>query len=328
VEFRREQLTAELLDPRQGFERARLPLEIRWDPLTGQSCRLLPEGSLPPPESQDLEAMAAETRTDCPFCAELIETVTPRLPAEVWPEGRIRRGEALLFPNLVPYSKWSSVSVYSPDRHLLRLDELTPALIGDNLMTQVAFARAVLEHDPSSEWLSVNANQLPPSGSSIFHPHLQGSANPVPTTLQHLLAELGPAGLAEYVELERRDGERLIASTGRVEWMAAFAPVGPAELRAFVTGVSSPEELDEATVGELADGLSSALRLYASLGFQSFNMALTGRPLILRLVGRAYFGPLLRSDAMWSERLHWEAATDLRPETVAERGREFLSGRS
>jgi hypothetical protein len=45
---------------------------------------------------------------------------------------------------------------------------------------------------------------------------------------------------------------------------------------------------------------------------------------VLRLVGRAYFGPLQRSDAMWSERLHWEAATDLAPEKVAERGRELV----
>jgi UDPglucose--hexose-1-phosphate uridylyltransferase len=325
VEFRREEFTAELLDPRRGFERIRLPVEVRWDPLTGQSCRLLPEGSLPPPELQDLEALAEQTRPTCPFCAERIETVTPRFPPELLPEGRIRCGEALLFPNLVPYAKWSAVSVYSPDRHLLRLDELTPGLLADNLMAQVEFARAVLRHDPSSRWVSVNANQLPPSGSSIFHPHLQGSANPEPATVQRLLAQ---AELPEYVEQEREDGERLVSSTGRVDWIAAFAPVGPAEIRAFVEGASSPEELDEAAVGELADGLSHALRLYASLGFQSFNMALTGSPFVFRLVGRAYFGSLLRSDAMWSERLHLEAATDIWPEVVAERGREIFSARS
>jgi hypothetical protein len=132
-------------------------------------------------------------------------------------------------------------------------------------MSQVTFARAVLRHDPSSQWVSVNANQLPPSGSSIFQPHLQGSANPVPTTVQRLLADLGPARVREYVELERHDGERLIASTERVEWMTAFAPVGPAEIRGFVADAASPEELDEAAVAELADGLSRMLRLYASL---------------------------------------------------------------
>jgi galactose-1-phosphate uridylyltransferase len=328
MELRRERVTAELLDPREGFERSKSQLEIRWDPLTGQSCRLLPEGSLPPPELQDLAALAERTRPTCPFCAERVESATPRFPPEVWPEGRIRRGEALLFPNLVPYSKWSSVSVYSPRRHVLRLDELTPSLLADNLAAQVSFARAVLRHDPSSQWVSVNANQLPPSGSSIFHPHLQGSASPVPTTVQRLLADLGPAALREYLRLERQDGERLIASIGRVEWVAAFAPVGPAEIRAFVADAASPEDLDEAAVAELAHGLSQALRLYEALGFQSFNLALSGAPaagshplLVLRLVGRAYFGPLLRSDAMWSERLHWETATDLAPEMVAERGR-------
>src|ERR687888_2446728 len=318
LELRRELITAELLDPRHGFHRIRLPLEVRWDPLTGQSSRILPEGSLPPPERQDLDALAAQTQPTCPFCAERIDSHTPRFTPELWPEGRIRFGEALLFPNLVAYSKWSSVSVYSPQRHLLRLGELTPSLLADNLMSQLTFARAVLRHDPESRWVSINANQLPPSGSSIFHPHLQGSANPEPTTVQRLLDE---ADVRAYVELERRDGERLIGSTGRVAWMAAFAPVGPAELRAFVDG-----ELDETAVAELADGLSRALRLYASLGFQSFNLALTGG--VLRLVGRAYFGPLLRSDAMWSERLHWEAATDIAPETVAERGRELFSRRS
>ena len=61
------------------------------------------------------------------------------------------------------------------------------------------------------------------------------------------------------------------------------------------------------------------LRLYSAFGFQSFNAALAGG--VLRLVGRAYFGELLRSDAMWSERLHWEAATDIAPESVAELAR-------
>lgn len=186
--------------------------------------------------------------------------------------------------------------------------------------------------------MSVNANQLPPSGSSIFHPHLQGAVNPFPTTAQRLLEQAGSARVREYLELERREGERVVASTGRVDWIAGFAPVGPAEIRAFVSEASSPEELDEPVVEELAFGLSSALRLYASLGFQSFNLALAGTlagsrgPLVLRLVARECFGSLLRSDAMWSERLHWEAATDLAPEEIARRGREVfspgLSGRS
>ena len=72
--------------------------------------------------------------------------------------------------------------------------------------------------------------------------------------------------------------------------------------------------------------------LYARLGHQSFNLAVYGAPsrkpdamLAVRLVARAYFGPLQRSDVMWSERLHAEAVTDVNPEQIAELGRASFS---
>jgi UDPglucose--hexose-1-phosphate uridylyltransferase len=328
VEFRREPFTAEWLDPRRGFARTPTSAEVRWDPLTGQSCRLLPEGSLPPPVAQDLAELADESRASCPFCAERIDHETPLFPAEVSPSGRIRVGDAVLFPNLVPYAKWSSVSVYSPERHLLPLDELTPRLIGDNLTAQVEFARAVVAHDPDSAWVSINANQLPPAGSSIFHPHLQGSAHPLPTSAQRQFAELEPGRVRAYLEREREAGERLIGSSGPVEWLASFAPVGLAEIRAFLTGATSIVDVDQEAVAAVASGLSAVFRLYSRLGFQGFNLALHGAAVeseepmsVLRVVGRAYVGPLQRSDVMWSERLHAELATDLKPETVADLAR-------
>jgi UDPglucose--hexose-1-phosphate uridylyltransferase len=335
MEFRRERFTAEWLDPRREFAATRASGEVRWDPLTGQSCRLLPEGSMPPPVAQDLAALAEQSRPSCPFCPERVELETPRFPAEVRPSGRIGVGEALLFPNLLPYAKWGSVSVYSPARHLLPLDELTPGLIADNLAAQVEFARAVVAHDPASAWVSVNANQLPPSGSSIFHPHLQGSAHPVPTTAQRLFAELEPGRLRSYLEQERESGNRVIGSRGPAEWLASFAPAGLAEVRAFVTGAASTVDLGEEGIAALAAGLSTVLGVYARFGLQSFNLSLHGvalgggeAMLLLRIVGRAYFGPLQRSDVMWSERLHMEAVTDLRPETVTDLARSMFHGNS
>ncbi|MGZ4441235.1 MAG: hypothetical protein ACXVZN_12830, partial [Gaiellaceae bacterium] len=311
------------------FERRRLPVEIRRDPLTGHTSRLLPAGSLQPPARLELEQLAEQSRDGCPFCAERVEEVTPRFPPELWPEGRIRRGEALLFPNLVPYARWSSVSIYSPRRHFLPLAELSAELLSDNLAAQVAFARAVLDHDPESRWASVNANHMPPSGSSIFHPHLQGTADPRPTTMQRLLADVPSERYRGYVDAERRLGERYLGATGGVEWLASFAPIGPAELRAFVFDAASPADLDDGRVAELGRGLARALAVYAELGFQGFNLALYGAPpgtrgypLNLRLVARSTIGALRRSDVMWSERLHWEAATDLAPEALAETARQ------
>lgn len=315
MNFRRERFVATFLDPRRAFAAVETPLEVRWDPLTGASSRILSAGSIPPPERHDLQALAEQTRPTCPFCSERLETETPRFPSQIAARGRFRCGEAVLFPNLVPYAKWSSVSVYSPERHCIPIEELTPRLLADNLTSQLEFARAVTAHDPSSAWISINANHLPPSGSSIFHPHLQGSGSPVPSTMQRRLAD---APLTDYVTLER-EGERHIATGAAVEWMASFAPIGPAEIRGFVSDVPSVAELDHETVEEVADGISRILRVYAELGYQSFNLALTGS--LVRLVARAYYGSLARSDAMWSERLHWEAATDLAPESVAELAR-------
>ena len=274
----------------------------------------------------DLEALAAETRMSCPFCSERIESATPRFGPELVPDGRIRRGEAILFPNVLAYAKYSAVSVYSPARHFLPLEQLTAKLVADNLTAQVAFAAAVVRADPGARWASVNANHMLPSGSSLFHPHLQGSVDPAPTTMQRLLAEVPPSGFRAYLDAERRDGARYLGSTGRVEWLASFAPMAPGELRAFVTGVSSPAELDASYAAELGHGLATALGLYAELGFTSFNMAVYGAPpgtpgylLNLRLVARSSLKPLYRSDATYLERLHWEAAVDVIPEELAAR---------
>lgn len=299
MKLRSERFVATFLDPRQEFAAVEVPVEVRFDPLTGRSARLLPEGSIPAPALHDLDELAEQTRATCPFCTDALERETPRFP---WGDGRIRRGEAVLFPNLVPYAPWSSVSVYSPDRHRLALDEITPALLADNLAAQVEFGRAVAQ-----EWFSINANHLPAAGSSIFHPHLQGAASPVPTNAQRELAE---SPVADYLALER-NGERHIASRDGVDWFASFAPEGIGEVRAFLPA------LDEEHTAELARGVVDVLQVYAELGFESFNLALTGPPWILRLVARAYFGAAERSDVMWSERLHDEVATDLAPERLA-----------
>lgn len=326
MEFERRSVSMEILDPARDFRPVTIQMEQRWDPLTGQGCRLLPPLNLFPPAEAGWTEMVMGAAPGCPFCPDRIEVVTPRFPEGIVGGGRLRRGEALLFPNLHPYARYSSVAVFSPGRHLLPLAEMTPALVGDNLAVQVAFARAVSRHDPETSWVSVNANHLPPSGSSVLHPHTQGSVHPFPTTIQRLLAGLPAQWMTDYVAAERRAGARYLGSTGTVEWIVSFAPTGPAELRAVVPGVGSPEELGEDQVAELGAGIATALTFYAELGFASYNLALygTGRSttqvaMLLRMVCRSNPSPWYRSDVMWLERLHAETAVDLWPEDVAAR---------
>jgi galactose-1-phosphate uridylyltransferase len=240
--------------------------------------------------------------------------------------GRVKRGEALLFPNLHPYARYSSVAVFSPRRHLLPLAEMTPTLVGDNLGAQVEFARAVGRYDAEALWVSLNANHLPPSGSSVLHPHTQGSIHPFPTAMQRLLSELPADALVDYIAAERAAGRRYLGSTGTVAWVTSFAPAGPAELRAVLAGAGSPEQLDDERVAELGSGIATALNFYAELGFSSYNLALYGTPseaaepaMLLRMVCRSNPRPWYRSDVMWLERLHGDAAVDIWPEDIADR---------
>jgi UDPglucose--hexose-1-phosphate uridylyltransferase len=326
MELRRRVLSAEILDPRHDFERRTVPVEVRWDPLTGHAARVLPERGLMPRSEIDLEALAAEFAEHCPFCPSRLDHQTPRFPPSVSAEGRFRRGSAVAVPNLFPYSQFSSVTIYASALHYLPLSAMTDELVADNLAAQVDFVCAAIDADPEASWASINANHMLPSGSSLFHPHTQGSVDPVPTTMQRLLTDTPAERFDAYLHAERADGARHLGSSGRVEWLAAFAPLAPCELRAFVAGVASPAELDDALVRELGAGIARALNLYAELGFESFNMAIYGAPsgtpgypLNLRLACRSNLKPYYRSDATFFERLHWEAAVDIAPEEFAAR---------
>ena len=321
----RRRLEGALLHPGHDFELTPCVVELRRDPLTGQTARVLDGSRLMPAADFDLAPVAEDARASCPFCAERLEAMTPRLRPEIAPEGRIRQGEAVLFPNLLPYAKHSSVSVYGADRHFLPLAAMTSRLVADNLATQVEFERAVIRHDPESDWASISANHMLPSGSSVFHPHLQGSVDPVPMTMQRLLTDVPEDRYREYLDAERAAGERHLGSSGRVEWLASFAPLAPGELRAFIAEVASPAELNAELIEELGQGIAIALNLYAEMGYESFNLAIYGAPpgmpgypLNLRIACRSNLRPLYRSDATYLERLHWEAAVDLTPEEVAE----------
>jgi UDPglucose--hexose-1-phosphate uridylyltransferase len=314
-----------MVDPASGAL-TRTPVEVRIDPLTGHSSRILPERGLMPMNEFDLEAFARENEARCPFCPDRFERLTPKLPEALHPGGRIERGDAVLFPNLHAYSSHSCVSIYSPRLHYLPLSAMTDRLLEDNLAVQVAYANAVIAADPDSRWASINANHMLPSGSSLFHPHLQGIVDSVPTTLQRMLADVPAARFDAYLEAERRAGERHLGTTGEIEWLVSFAPIAPAELRAFVRNASSPAELDPSLIAELAHGLVLALSAYAEMGFESFNLAIygapprtAGYPLNLRLACRSNLKPFYRSDSTFLERLHWEGAIDIAPEHVAER---------
>ncbi|MBX6378565.1 MAG: hypothetical protein IRY95_08450, partial [Clostridia bacterium] len=146
VEFRRTALRHRYLDPRRGFAPTEVEAEVREDPLTGETCRvILLKGFrvARPPDADARVASLRATLTSCPFCPGVLENRTPRFEPDLFPEGRLRRAEAVAFPNLMPFDAYACVVVLSAD-HFVTPSQLGPARIRDGLVLAVTFLRRVL----------------------------------------------------------------------------------------------------------------------------------------------------------------------------------------
>lgn len=306
--------------------------ELRWrrDPLTGRSARLLTGVKLQPAARPDLATLTAPPAF-CPFCAQYLERATAEFPGELTDQGRIRHGRAVVVPNVLAYATHSAVGIYDPGHHFLDLDELTAPVVGDALAAMVEHTRAVRRMDPSAVWGSINANYLPPSGSSLVHPHLQSAHDACGTTGQRVMVERsaawgGARSFWQDLVDHEQDGPRWVGRRGRVAWLTPFAPMGFHEVWAVVDGAHDLTDLDAADLGALGEGLAKVFATYRQWNLTSFNFALLGGGpapdneryhLVLKVVTRSNAEPMYRSDATFFERLHDEAMIDLSPEEVA-----------
>lgn len=327
IEHRITARVPELTNPTNTLE---VPLSIRVDPLTGHTSRIVSGTKLSPTERPDLTELTADPPF-CPFCAGTIERATGTFAAEVAPEGRIRRGNAVVVPNVLAYSEFSSVGLYDTTRHFLDLPDLTASRVGDLLGALVEYTTAL--HRIRPMWSSINANYLPPSGSSLIHPHAQSAHDDVGTTLQRLLVERSAAwsGSSERVSYwdellaQEQDGPRWVGRIGRVSFLTPFSPIGFHEVWAVVDGCLDVEQLTDADCADLGTGMSRVFGAYHDLSLTSFNWALYGGgptpsssfSTLLRIVSRSNAEPMYRSDVTYFEKLHSEAMIDLAPEDLA-----------
>jgi len=330
IRFRSEKVEARCATP-DGSQSGVRSLEVRFDPLLGTTSRIAEGVKL---QKSDAAAVKRFQLPDlsCPFCAEKIDRVTPCISPNVSRERRIRIGETVLFPNLVPYSQYAAVAVFTL-RHWLGIDEFSSGLIADNLTACNRYIRDVYASDSQARYCAWNVNYLFPSGGSLPHPHAQVFLDPFPTTMMRLQFEAGKKYWEEngtnywedLVATERERGERFAWEAGSTAWMSAFAPIGFNEVRAVVRGRENLLQLEEGDVAYVAEGLARVLQWYRSLGYDSFNLSLYSGPLEgarwfcvnLAIVTRSAMLPYYRSDAMHLERLHWEAAVDRTPERTA-----------
>lgn len=338
--FERKTEVARFRNHLEGMREVEHVIERRRDPLTGKwsvtSNGLKDKGRFffAPTDYELLNQVATETKTNCFFCPENLESSTPRYSEDLLPGGCLNIGECFLFPNLFPLSGVHAVVVLGK-RHVLRLNEFSSLLLRDGFDASVRFARSVYESEKSNIAFTVNANYLFPAGASIVHPHLQVFGGQyLCTTVQEITAcckhyrEHNGVDYFEYlVEEERKEGRRYIGAKGPAHWLTPFAPVGTNEVLCILPGYANLLEVDAAALDGLAEGLSRVLAYYNKIGFSTFNFSLYSAsvdgaenyfPVFLRVLCRQNLHANYRADDYFIQKLLGEELILNPPEDLAE----------
>lgn len=343
IEFRREILPSRILtrDSSGELTEAAVPLEFRFDPLTGRSCRIV-QFSLERIIRPDFKALEQQSRElTCPFCPPLVEQITPRFPPDIVPEGVIRKGKALAFPNAGPYDVYGVVVVIS-DEHFIPLGGFDLETVLNALLAAQSYIQAVEKKDTAAKYHFIAWNYMPPSGGSLVHPHIQSNAGYFPTDYQKQVLEAseryyqekGTNFWSDLIEQEKRTGERYVGKIGNTEWLTGFMPKGRLfDVLAVFPGKASVAELSENDLRDFTAGLLRVFDCLDGLNLLSFNMSTysgfdKGRFWAHARItprGSLLYSPIETSDQFYYQILQDENICILPPEVACERLKKYFN---
>jgi UDPglucose--hexose-1-phosphate uridylyltransferase len=334
VKFRREAISSRLMTPGSSgvFTEETVPVERRFDPLTGRSCRAV-RFSLDRIVKTDLNDIEKRSRKlPCPFCPPLVDRIIPRFTPDIVPEGMIRRGKAFAFPNTGPYDIHGAVIVIS-DEHFIPLSGFKLETVHDALLAAQDFVKSVHQADSAVKHHFIAWNYMPPSGGSLVHPHLQGNAGRRPTNFQKLLLDSsrryyrknGTNYWSDLLEQEKQAGERYIGRIGGTHWLTGFAPRGRlSDILVLFPGKTSFAGLSGSDLHDFSAGLLKVFKYIGGLNLVSFNMSTysgfdSGQFWAqARIVprGQLLYSPIETSDQFYYQLMHDEDICILSPEAA------------
>lgn len=282
IEFRKEIRVSSFLDSVNNFTEKGLPIEFRYDPLT-MDMGVLVEWRARQPEKPDLSQLIAKSlETGCPFCPEAISKVTPKFVPALCPEGRIKVGEAVVFPNPMPYMPYSAITTLGPE-HFVGLNEFTPDMLCDAFVASQSYFRKLHKYDSEAKYCWVMWNYMPPANSSQIHPHLQVLASYSPLAYhrelleasQEYRKETGANYWSDFIAEERRLQERYIATIGNTVWLTSFIPRSlHLDVMTIFQGRDSITSLTSADIYAFSQGLTRLFKYMDNENFYSFNLCL------------------------------------------------------
>jgi len=344
IRFKKLKQEAVLHSPLRDFELDYQPIEYREDPLTGltsfvRTGRAFWAGLYKTDEAL-VERLAQETQERCFFCPAKVGTATPRFPQDFISEGRLARGEAVLFPNLFAQKEYSAIVVITR-KHYLKLNEFEPSLLSNAFKVAAFYLRQAYVKG-GAIYAEIGANHLYPAGASIVHPHIQVIASKGAHYLIKLYMKKGKEHYKRYsrnyweelMNKERKLGDRYIGRIGTTDWFTPFAPIREDEVNAVVRGKSNFLEFDNSDWNSLADGLSRVLRYYHDQGLSCFNYAIYSGPLGqklnylwagVKIVPRTSVQPYPVSDNWYSSNILLDGFITEFPEELAKALRPYFT---
>jgi galactose-1-phosphate uridylyltransferase len=339
IEFFKKKDQAWFLDPKEGFSKKSIILEIRKDDLTGHRSRILPYRRKHPEIVISPEMLEASKKV-CPFCPEQILSSTPKLLPEIAPEGRIRRRRACLFPNAFPYARYNWVIVLCED-HFLYPDQFSVEMLSDGFLLAQEGIQRIIKSQPDYQYSYISWNYLPSSGAGLFHPHIQIFVESVPTAshaeVLNGIVRYRDEGIPSYWESflleEIKRGERYIGHSGDVYFLTAFSPRGIfGEILILFSNRSTIDEVKAEDWTDFSQGLTKVLQ-YLKGHVVSFNLSLfSGNSdgaqswVYGRLCPRMTVPPWLTSDINYFEKLHDEVMCVISPEELCKDVKLFFTG--
>jgi UDPglucose--hexose-1-phosphate uridylyltransferase len=348
MEFHKEIVTSEFLNPLRGFARDAKSIEYRSDPLTSYRSHVSADRAKRVKQAQglvvDVAGIAVRSAKSCCFCPANIESDTTRFAPGFLPgdDGRITVGECTLFPNLHPFTEFHAVATVT-DRHYLELDEFTTKMIEDNLAAARKYIASVNRQCADAIYPVWLWNHLPPSGASILHPHAQVSVERAPLPelevvlrkSKKYLRENGLNFWQELIAVEKKAGERFIGENASTAVVAGFAPRGNREVQIISKRVSNLVDFDKRHTHDFADTIVRVLRGYKAMGMNSFNLVTYSAAIgdrsehfrfSARIMSRPIFQPLYTNDAGSIERFYGVSIIEAMPEQVASDIRKQFGG--
>lgn len=320
--------TSRFLDPMHGFQAMERLSEVRYDPLTNHTTRIL-DFPVKEMERVDLTPLIEKSKAICPFCPELVELVTPKFTAGRFSKERYAVGESLCFPNAFPYDENGAVTVMCHS-HYLALADFDAGVIGDAVGCCLEYLGDLRGAQPEAVFQSVNWNYMPLAGGSIVHPHLQVTASTTPTnyysSMLSMLERYHQVHTTDFwydlVRQEEHLGERFITQKGHMSWLVAFAPLGVFDIIGVMDRAYRPSEVRDDVMDDLVSGLLKVLGYIDALNMYSLNMSLYFLPVNdlftphVRICPRVSIPPFGTSQINYMRMLHNEPMTTMKPEDV------------